>query len=519
MPPQSCRHIQFGCVVVVLVTTAVSVIAVCPDTPNVAGHDTIGSLGNAMRADFSQMLKGNASPPFVYRLCPGVTYRPDLEGAWIEPLADETSIICGNDGSSQDGCIVEGGDLQVALVQSSVEGYVRKRTTFQGITFKGSTGWSVAAYDTSDTTVEFSDCHWTGVTGQVGIQIVHKERPKMPSSPSSNNASAVIATVIDNTTLAEGRLVLPANGGARRDGDRRLQGSYLSGMNVVLRDCSITDSWGLPDQFFFCISNAEGMLIMENVEVSNNLRNNSGTSVAVWNQGVARIERCSFLKNEFDVILYNYEGEANIGMSIFRENRGQSSIGITEGYTGISGNRFIENVFPGSGNIEAKSGYVDVSYCEFLGTISQADIIMYGKDGGLFIEFLCFVSGNYTFTPVFVGSEATLEESTYIYADDLQPRSGQQCVEEPGAFIQAELWQYNYTYCFDDDLTTPCLGTCTNTFDARSCDFKTQTTDEPTASPVADIQARKGDDSSNAISCKHNFWKLGVAMFLLGWVI
>mmetsp|Transcript_49418 Transcript_49418/g.148905 ORF Transcript_49418/g.148905 Transcript_49418/m.148905 type:complete len:289 (-) Transcript_49418:144-1010(-) len=276
MPFVSVRLARLGTALAVLFTTLPFVLSSCPADPGLPGHSTIKSLQDAMRDDF---LDGNASPPFVYHLCPGVTYRPIVEGAWIEPLADQTYIKCGEDGSSKNGCVVEGGDLQVALVESEMDGYIRKRTTFEGITFSGSTGWSVAAYDTSDTTVKFSDCHWKGISGQVGIQIVYKERPSLPTANPTLTGNTNVAE--GRTTVAQGRTSLFSSA-SNDNGHRQLTGAYVfqNGMNVVMKDCTFRESWGLTDQFFFGVSNAEGMLQMENVTFFDNKRNNTGTSVS-----------------------------------------------------------------------------------------------------------------------------------------------------------------------------------------------------------------------------------------------
>jgi len=256
---------------------------------------------------------------------------------------------------------------------------------------------------------------------------------------------------------------------------------------------------------------------MENVGFFNNSRRNNGTSIAVWNQGSSLIKSCTFSQNEFDVNVYNYQGESTISLSTFEKSTGQSSIGITGGYTGISGCRFVGNIYPGSANIEAKSGYVDINYCEFFDTSAQADIISYGKRGSLFMEYLCFISGDYAFTPVFVGSDATLEESLNIYADDLKERDGQECVGEAGVFTQDELSENNYTYCFDNDASTACVGICKGQFDASTCNFKTPRTEAPSMSPSQNEIPNRVSSSSSRLGYESAVGKYG-GLFLLGWI-
>lgn len=106
-------------------------------------------------------------------------------------------------------CIVEGANLHVAFTPSEYPEYPRTYTKLQGITFTGSTGWSVAAYDSEETTAEFVDCHWKNITGQTAIQIVEKDSP----ITSSNQTVARSQTTMEELT-------------------------YLPGMTVKLKGCS-----------------------------------------------------------------------------------------------------------------------------------------------------------------------------------------------------------------------------------------------------------------------------------------
>ena len=121
--------------------------------------------------------------------------------------------------------------------------------------------------------------------------------------------------------------------------------------------------------------------------------------------------------------------------------------------------------------------------------ILQAEIIVYGSKGELFMEHLCFTEGDYSIVPIFIGSPAILGEAKHIYASGLQVKNNQQCVEPAGVFVHTPLSQYNSTACFDDDLETPCTGTCTNTFTARSCDISFVETSPPVSFSV-DIEAK-----------------------------
>ena len=137
----------------------------CRTDPSVVGFTSLSKLGEAMRNDFSAIVAGVHTPgPFIYRLCPRVTFELDEfktgKLSYIYPLLDGTKIVCGSAGRSSDRCIIQGGDAQVILRESMTEGYSRLETEFHGITFQGSDGLSVAAWDEPETKVTFKDCHW-----------------------------------------------------------------------------------------------------------------------------------------------------------------------------------------------------------------------------------------------------------------------------------------------------------------------------------------------------------------------
>ena len=137
----------------------------CRTDSSVMGFTTLSKLGEAMRNDFSATVAGVHTPgPFIYRLCPRVTFELDEfktgKLSYIYPLLDGTKIVCGSSGKSSDRCVIQGGDAQVILRESMTEGYSRLETEFHGITFQGSDGLSVAAWDAPETKVTFKDCHW-----------------------------------------------------------------------------------------------------------------------------------------------------------------------------------------------------------------------------------------------------------------------------------------------------------------------------------------------------------------------
>jgi hypothetical protein len=126
---------------------------------------------------------------YVYTLCPNTVL--DATTTPLRPLLNNAMFVCGADGQRSNRCVILGGTVQVAILDSLVDGYPLQELSFLGLTFSGfvsddasaanGIGTSIAAMASSVTMATFTDCSWqvrcnTHVTrraAQVTLQLQH----------------------------------------------------------------------------------------------------------------------------------------------------------------------------------------------------------------------------------------------------------------------------------------------------------------------------------------------------------
>jgi hypothetical protein len=132
----------------------------CPNQPSTQGYSSIAAINAAMNADLASIASGKApTPPYVFTLCPGTTF--DASQTALLPVLSGAVFRCGDSGALSNNCIISGGTTQVSITDSTTPGYTLQSLQFQGITFEGFTGTSIAALAGNATTASFSDCSWT----------------------------------------------------------------------------------------------------------------------------------------------------------------------------------------------------------------------------------------------------------------------------------------------------------------------------------------------------------------------
>lgn len=89
-----------------------------------------------------------------FKICPGYTLDVGADGPVVID-ADYTSIKCGDEGLLSDECTIKGGFAQFQVV-GSPEG-----VELSGLTMQGSTGASVIAGGSKESTLRLRDCAWT----------------------------------------------------------------------------------------------------------------------------------------------------------------------------------------------------------------------------------------------------------------------------------------------------------------------------------------------------------------------
>mmetsp|Transcript_63099 Transcript_63099/g.186437 ORF Transcript_63099/g.186437 Transcript_63099/m.186437 type:complete len:582 (-) Transcript_63099:130-1875(-) len=149
----------------------------CSSDSSKMGYDNTTALTIDMMIDYESnvaaILADNPNPSlmdyrdwhegkeWVYKLCPQTTI--DLGGPGeqtempIVPIVMNSVIQCGDNGSSDDGCVISGGKLQVVFEDD----FQFHSVKLAGITFKANNFISVAAYAHPMNDATFVDCVWT----------------------------------------------------------------------------------------------------------------------------------------------------------------------------------------------------------------------------------------------------------------------------------------------------------------------------------------------------------------------
>jgi hypothetical protein len=152
--------------VVPLNAQAPTTTAVAPPAAAVDCFATLGAVNSDMELELIRIRNG--APPqtaYLYPLCPNTVFDATLTP--LRPLLNNAMIVCGVDGQRSNRCVILGGSVQVAILDSLVDGYPLQELSFMGLTFSGFTsasaggiGTSIAAMASSVTMATFTDCAW-----------------------------------------------------------------------------------------------------------------------------------------------------------------------------------------------------------------------------------------------------------------------------------------------------------------------------------------------------------------------
>ena len=243
----------------------------CPKDPHVKGFPTLRDIFCIMeRESLFTIFKGSSPrrPPYVYRLCPNTVYSIS-EQEQIAPVLNQTHFVCGNNGNSKDNCIIDGGSVQVFFQDNPEEvDHPLEYVKFEGITFQSSNGASIYSIASSILTVEFADCHWRDHFGYTVFLLSHNQATQRQLySVGQDGKNRSIGSKLDsdsdsvkNIDLADiyprkpPQTWITASGDSSaspiqvdgktklRSARRRVQQLDMLGLNLRMRECSITVS-------------------------------------------------------------------------------------------------------------------------------------------------------------------------------------------------------------------------------------------------------------------------------------
>ena len=156
---------------------------VCPNDAALTGYTSISNLNDDMAAELERIQGGGERPDGAYDLllCPGENFDATTDGP-IRPILDQVNIACGGSSSADPVCAVSGGNQQLVIETSTVNGYTIESVSIGGVTFQGTTDAVSATLTASASTVfTCTSCIWqdfedsdfiVDLTGSMTLRVV-----------------------------------------------------------------------------------------------------------------------------------------------------------------------------------------------------------------------------------------------------------------------------------------------------------------------------------------------------------
>jgi hypothetical protein len=152
----------------VVAQTGVTISAVnCPNDPtDLQGYTSLSALNNDMQLELQRISNGGVpAPPYTFTLCPNQVFDATL--VTLQPVLNDATFVCGANGDPEDDCTLLGGEEQVRIEDSNVDGYPLENLVFVGLSFADFSnsdemlGSSIAALASSTTTATFMNNRWS----------------------------------------------------------------------------------------------------------------------------------------------------------------------------------------------------------------------------------------------------------------------------------------------------------------------------------------------------------------------
>jgi hypothetical protein len=133
----------------------------CPSDSSLTGYTNIPNLNDDMAAELARIEGGGDAPDGGYSLilCPGESF--DASGGnSIRPVLDQVSISCGGPDSIDPECIIEGGEEQLMIQDSTVDGYTISSVSLSALTFNNFGAISATMSGSDPTIFTCTSCVW-----------------------------------------------------------------------------------------------------------------------------------------------------------------------------------------------------------------------------------------------------------------------------------------------------------------------------------------------------------------------
>lgn len=137
----------------------------CPDNNAITGYTNIPNLNADMADELTRITTGGGTVPadgYTVRLCPSNTAEFDVTSGAIRPVLGTLAIVCGSGTmtTNNEVCIIDGGQNQVVLDDSQVDGYTITDVSLQGVTFRSFGSRAVQMQASEPTTLNLQNVVW-----------------------------------------------------------------------------------------------------------------------------------------------------------------------------------------------------------------------------------------------------------------------------------------------------------------------------------------------------------------------
>jgi hypothetical protein len=139
----------------------------CPnDDTDLRGYTSLADLNSDMQTELDRIAAGGTpEESYTFTLCPNQAF--DANAVTLLPVLSDSTFVCGAIGDPDDDCTLLGGEEQIRIEDSTINGYTLETLVFVGLSFAdfssdgGAMATSIAALASSTTTATFMNSRWS----------------------------------------------------------------------------------------------------------------------------------------------------------------------------------------------------------------------------------------------------------------------------------------------------------------------------------------------------------------------
>ncbi|CAB9502977.1 expressed unknown protein [Seminavis robusta] len=452
----------------------------CPDDPLQIGYRHIIDVNIDQRSELERIDSGEAPrTPYVFPLCNSFKYL--IEQEMLEVVLPEATFVCGYNGSNQELCVLEGGDVQVMVYESTTTADMK--VTFQGLTFAEFNNETIQVLGPS--TITFNDARWWttadsaswAVRVGTGTNVVINSgtvREGQFANPIFYNAGGTLA--VDGLVIGEGvrapSVVHTTDGGEStltnmnvtmadlvRVTETTEIGSYLTASQIVVSEMNSLGS------VFFVEGTGSGLAARDVQVVNNRLAD------AFMQTQTSRNFNVLIATEESTATLTNVLVSQNDGMDrVFSASRG-ADVGVIDAVVsdvvGTSPPDLLSNIA-----MAEDGGSMNVMRLQ-VSDITSFSAVYFAICGSHIQVVQSCIHGGRVATPAFVSADSTFSgEGNYIASEDSVAKATKIVLADRCGNVETAVFSETSldSTCFSQTGTGSCEGSCVEGFaDSTQC--------------------------------------------------